>query len=202
LLQFISNRIEINSEILAATMFEKSNYPRKEIDKPLKKRYLAPFIALTLVVILVIILIGAPGLFTSVGDKAPNFKVTDIDGNTIELKDYRGKVVVLDLMATWCGPCIVEMEHLRDLYEKYNGTDVVIMSIDIDPKETTEQLREFKDEYGDDWIFARDTDDIGTKYNVNYIPKMVVIDKEGKISYENTGVTSFSKLSSEIEKLL
>jgi peroxiredoxin len=183
-------------------MKKKTNDSDKNIDKPRKKRYVIPIVALALVLLLVVILFGTPGLFTSVGDKAPNFKVKDIDGNTIELKDYRGQVVVIDLMATWCGPCIVEMEHLRAIYAKYNGSGVVLMSIDIDPKETNEQLREFKEEYGDDWIFARDTDNVGTKYNVNYIPKVVIIDQDGRIAYEYTGVTSTSKLSSEIDKLL
>ena len=105
--------------------------------------------------------------------------------HSFNLSDYRGKVVVLDLMATWCGPCISEMEHLKYIFNNYNSSEVVIMSIGVDTREDNEKLRSFKLKYGGDWIFARDIDNVGEKYDVEYIPKLVVIDKSGMIRYEN-----------------
>jgi peroxiredoxin len=148
----------------------------------------------------IIIVILKPS--STIGEKAPEFTLTDIDGNTFHLSDYQGQVVVLDLMATWCGACIKEMSHLKELYNRYDSSEVVIMSIDIDTKETNEQLRKFKEDYGDNWIFARDTDGVSEKYDVYYIPEMVIIDKNGQIAYENVGVTTISTLSKEIDKLL
>ena len=110
--------------------------------------------------------------------------------------------MVLDLMATWCGPCKTEMDHLKSIFNQYDNSQVVIMSIDIDTSETNEQLRQFKEDYGDNWIFARDIDDVNTKYKINVIPKLVVIDKDGNIEYENEGVTTSNELSNEINKLL
>jgi peroxiredoxin len=140
--------------------------------------------------------------YDEVENPAPKFTVKDIDGNTVKLSDYRGKVVVLDLMATWCGPCIVEMGHLKDVYNNYSSSEVVIMSIDIDQTESNDVIRKFKEDYGDDWIFASDIDGVEEKYHVQFIPTMVVIDKDGGISYQNVGITTSEKLSEEIDKLL
>jgi peroxiredoxin len=165
-----------------------------------KKHYFIIIIAIVLVLIILLFIVLNP--ITSVGEKAPDFTLTDIDGNSFSLSDYYGKVIVLDLMATWCGPCITEMGHLKEIFQKYNQSDVIIMSIDIDTNENNAQIRKFKVDYGDDWIFARDIDEVGSKYGVNFIPKMVIIDREGNIAFENVGVTSSSTLSIEIDRLL
>jgi peroxiredoxin len=165
-----------------------------------KKQKAGLFIAFVIIVLIIAIIIIRP--FSNVGNEAPNFNISDIDGNKVTLSDYRGKVVVLDLMATWCGPCITEMGHLKEIYNKYNSSEVVIMSIGIDEKESEAKLRQFKNDYGDDWIFARDIDGVEGKYGVEFIPTLVIIDKNGIIAYENVGVTSSSTLSEEIDKLL
>jgi peroxiredoxin len=136
------------------------------------------------------------------GQIAPNFTLVDIEGNQFSLVDYRGRVIVIDLMATWCGPCITEMSHLREIFSSYDHSEVWIMSIDVDNSETVSQLTEFKNDYGDDWTFATQGSGVGTTYGVTAIPQMYIIDKDGIIAYKNTGVTSSDKLSSEINKLL
>jgi thiol-disulfide isomerase/thioredoxin len=133
---------------------------------------------------------------------APDFSINDLDGNPVSLSSNRGKVVVLDMMATWCGPCKTEMEHLNEIYNKYDKSEVIIMSIGIDPDESEEVLSKFKDEYNGEWIFARDTDGIGTKYSVSSIPTMVVVDKDGQITFRSEGVTPTEKLSEEIDKVI
>lgn len=134
------------------------------------------------------------------GQMAPNFTLVGIDGKTFSLRDYRGKVVVIDLMATWCGPCVAQMGHLKQVYSNY-GDKVVIMSIDVDPNETNETIGQFKASYGDEWIFASGPN-VGITYEVIYIPTMYIIDQRGRIVYKNVGVTPYSTLSVEIDKLL
>lgn len=136
------------------------------------------------------------------GQIAPNFTLTDINGDQFSLSDFRGRVVVIDLMATWCGPCITEMGHLREIFSNYDHNEVWILSIDVDNSETISQLTEFKADHGDDWTFATQGNSVGTTYGVTGIPQMYIIDKDGFIAYKNTGVTSSDKLSSEINKLL
>jgi len=135
------------------------------------------------------------------GQIAPDFAITDIDGNTFSLSDHRDHVVIMDLMATWCGPCITEMSHLRQVYSNYSASGVVIMSIDVDPSEMDETIRQFKTNYGDDWIFASGPN-VGITYEAISIPKMYIINQQGRITYKSVGVTSASTLASEIDKLL
>lgn len=176
------------------------SYKYKRPGKKSRINYI--FLAVFIVIILILtafILIKPRDL---VGEQAPDFSLSDIDGNEFNLSDYRGKVVVLDLMATWCGPCKTEMDHLKTIFNKYNSSEVIIISIGIDSDESNEELQAFKEDYGDDWIFARDTDNVGGKYNADAIPTIVIIDKNGRVAFEQVGVTSSSLLIEEIDKLL
>ena len=144
---------------------------------------------------------GENNIGTELGQTAPDFTLTDIHGVTFSLSDYRGKIVVLDFMATWCGPCVAQMSHLKQLYTDYGARGVVIMSIGIDPAETNEIIRQFKESYGDNWIFASGPT-VGATYGVVYIPTMYIIDGQGRIAYKKVGVTTYSALAAEINKLL
>ncbi|UCC94142.1 MAG: TlpA family protein disulfide reductase [Thermoplasmata archaeon] len=135
-------------------------------------------------------------------EAAPNFLITSIDGEPIALDQFRGKVVVLDLMATWCGPCVTQMDHLNQLRAHYPESQVVILSIGVDTKESNQQLREFRDNNHANWRFARDIDGVGQKYDASNIPTMVVVDKEGLIASRDVGVTSFEDLKEVIDPLL
>ena len=66
------------------------------------------------------------------GNPAPNFKYLDINGDIVELKDFIGKVVYIDIWATWCGPCIKEIPHFERLKKKYRNEDIAFISISID----------------------------------------------------------------------
>ena len=134
------------------------------------------------------------------GANAPNFALADTDGNNFSLLDFRGKVVVLDLMATWCGPCVYEIPHLKEVQQHYSDS-VIILSISVGG-DSDQGLADFKNEQGATWRFAIDTDDVATKYGAVYIPKLVIIDKNGNIEFTNEGVTSSATLIEKIDGLL
>lgn len=139
---------------------------------------------------------------TDVGERAPDFTLTDIDGNEFSLSDYRDNVVILDFMATWCTWCVREMPDLVKFHDNYGSQGVVMISIDVTISETKEQLRNFKNGYGAEWTFARDTANVGTTYEVSGIPTKYMINQDGVIVWKHSGATSYSTLESEVSKLL
>jgi thiol-disulfide isomerase/thioredoxin len=133
---------------------------------------------------------------------APDFSLTDLNGNIFRLSDFRGKVVVLDFMATWCGPCRLQIPHFKVVWEKY-GSKIVLISIDVDPRESTEVLRAFVQQFPyATWIWTRDTANLAEAYQVTAIPKTVIIDQKGYLMFTHTGVTDASILIQEIDHLM
>ena len=161
----------------------------------------SPYIKVLVVIVAVVIIIAALQLFSSKKtDKAPDFTVKDIDGNIFTLSDYKDKkVVLIDFMATWCSSCKEEMKHLKEIYEKY-GNKIEMISIDIDRTESEEDLRNFMEEYNAKWRAALDTDNVKEKYGITDIVRVVIVDKEGYITYSHVGVSTAETLSDEIEK--
>jgi cytochrome c-type biogenesis protein len=131
-------------------------------------------------------------------NEAPPFTLTSIDGTSFNLSDYRGQVVVLDLMATWCSVCDKEMKELSRLREE--SPDVVVITITVDPTETDEMLRDYKGKHNADWLFARDTDNVWVKYRNLGLPTLVFIDPQGDLSYQKADFLSAEKLKLEVER--
>ena len=131
---------------------------------------------------------------------APDFTLQDLDGNSFMLSDFRGEIVIIDFMATWCGSCEQEIPHLETIWDE---NQVVIISIDADPShDTEEKLRDFKDNYDAPWIWAMDTVDVSGMYKVRVIPTMVIVDQNGYIWTKYVGLTNSETINLEIEQLL
>ena len=120
----------------------------------------------------------------TLGKPAPDFTLKDIGGKTVSLKDFRGKVVLLDFWATWCGPCIHELPGLKALYEKHkDNPDFVLISISSDVNDET--VAKFVSENEMPWIHIRETEELQAKFNVIGIPHYTVIGKNGLIHDNN-----------------
>jgi thiol-disulfide isomerase/thioredoxin len=132
-----------------------------------------------------------------------DFSIPDIDRNTVTLSDYRDEVVVLDFMATWCGPCKAAMPDLVSLYNEI-GDQFVMISISVDPtSDTAPVLREWAETYGATWIHARDLADpsVTQQFDVFNIPTYLIIERDGKIRYRH-GPVSKLRLKTEILSLV
>jgi peroxiredoxin len=132
------------------------------------------------------------------GSLAPDFTLTDIDGNTFSLSDFRGKVVILDFFATWCGKCRTEMSHLKTVNNEL-GSMIAIISLNVEVWISDETLRQFREDFGITWTVAKDTINVREMYGVIRTLELFIIDKEGSIQNHHAGVVvDASVLSEEI----
>jgi len=116
---------------------------------------------------------------------APDFEFTIIDGEKARLSDYRGKVVLLNFWATWCGYCVKEMPDMQRIAKDY--PDVVILT--VARNDDSSKATKFAREKGYDFIWALDEDgSISALYPVDGIPYSLIINKEGKVGAISEGV--------------
>ena len=130
------------------------------------------------------------------------FSFTTIDGSEMTLEDFKGKVVVADFMATWCQPCLIEMDELQKTNKYFDNNEIVIISISVDSRDTVNKIQTTFSSYINKWIFARDTHNMGNLYGITSIPTIYIFDKTGNIAYSHIGVTYSNTLVNRIEELL
>lgn len=141
------------------------------------------------------------------GEDAINIEGTTVDGKKVALSDFKGKVVLIDVWATWCAPCKAEIPALQKLEEEMKDTDIVFISYSVD------EIKGFHD------IWAKYVVDkklggiqlsgeagfksaICTNYGINSIPRFMVFDKQGKIVTVNSPRPSNPELKELLKKLL
>ncbi len=145
-----------------------------------------------------------PLLALKPGDAAYEFSYPDKNGKTVGMKDLRGKVVLVDVWATWCGPCKKEIPFLKTLEKEMEGTDVQIVSISVDEDKDKEKWQKMiKDEnLGGMQLFASGWSGLTQFYKIKGIPRFMVFDKKGKIVTVDSPRPSDPKLKQLLEKLL
>ena len=138
------------------------------------------------------------------GSEAPEFTVYDLEGNAHKLSDFRGKPVLLNFWASWCGPCQSEMPDFQDFYEKY-GEEVhfVIVNLTDGQQETVESASKFITEKGYTFPVYYDTDiDAAMKYGVSAVPVSYFIDAEGYFVAWAQGALNADMLQQGMDLLL
>ncbi len=115
--------------------------------------------------------------------KAPDFSLADINGKRFDLSDFKGKYVYMDIWATWCGPCKVQIPFMKELEKQFHNAPIHFVSVSLDKLEDKpiweKMVRE--NQMSGVQLFAGREDNFGFDYKIEYIPTFIILDKEGNI---------------------
>lgn len=139
-----------------------------------------------------------------VGDDVPEFVVEMFDGQKINIKDLKGKIVLINFWATWCPPCQEELKRVqKEIIDRFKGKDFVFLA--ISREESKEQVKKFRERNGYTFPMGLDPERrIYSKFATATIPRNFIIDKKGKIVEIEVGYTkeAFAKMIEKLERLL
>jgi cytochrome c biogenesis protein CcmG/thiol:disulfide interchange protein DsbE len=134
---------------------------------------------------------------------APDFTLQTLDGREVILSKLKGKVVLLDFWATWCGPCRESIPHLIDLYKTYqeNGLEVIGMNVD---RGDTNAVKRFVNSMNIPYSIIFTPEEVSRNFAISGLPTAVLIDKQGKIREKISGFTIEigKQMASKIANLL
>lgn len=135
-------------------------------------------------------------------EKAPDFSLVTLDGNAVNLADYKGKALILNVWDTWCPPCRAEIPDFIALYSQYRSKGLVILGV-AGGRDGETVVRSFIDQNGINYPNAMVNDDFLEGYQgIRSIPTTFVIDKEGKIYQKYVGAKSRAVFENDIKTLL
>jgi len=140
---------------------------------------------------------------TKVGDVAPPFDFTTLDGKHVDNASVKGKVVLLNFFAIWCVPCQKELPHVEALWQRLKSDDFVVIA--AGREHSAEEMKTYNEEKKFTMLLAPDPERKAySGYAQKYIPRTYVIDREGRIAFQSVGNTQdeFAKMTDEIEELL
>lgn len=132
---------------------------------------------------------------------ASDFSLKDMNGKTVRLSDYKGKVVLLEFWATWCPPCRASVPGLEKLHKEYKDKGVVLLAVSMD-EGGDEEVRSYIRESGITYTVLKGTEEVAVQYQVRSIPLLLVLNKEGKISKRYIGMGSDEDLEKDIKTYL
>jgi thiol-disulfide isomerase/thioredoxin len=133
---------------------------------------------------------------------APEFNLKDGDGRNVRLSEYRGKVVLLNFWATWCGPCKIEMPWFIDFERQYKDQGFAVVGIAMD-EEGWSAIKPFLAEMAVNYRVVQGNDDTATLYGgVEALPTTFLIDREGRVASTHIGLTGKDVFENGIKELL
>ena len=147
---------------------------------------------------------GASGA-VEVGAPAPSYRTTSLDGDSVSLAEQRGKVVLLNVWATWCHPCRREIPELQAIHERYQARGLELVGVSVDADGSDDAIRAFMQEFQMTFPVWRDPDErVSAQFLVIGVPATFLIDREGVLQWRKTGpiAPNDTSLASAIERAL
>jgi len=136
------------------------------------------------------------------GNLAPDFDLQTLDGKSLKLSDLRGKAVLLNFWATYCGPCKIEMPWFVELQKEYGPQGFQIIGVAMDDA-STEEISKFAKEMGVNYPILIGKDSVAESYGgVSVLPTTYFVDRDGKLIAREFGLRSRSDFVDDIKKAL
>ena len=136
-----------------------------------------------------------------VGDEAPNFKLAALDGRSVELAKYRGKVVLVNFWATWCTPCQTEMPRFVAFQRKFGTKSFQVIGVSMD--DSPEAVQKFGAKFKTNYPIVMGTTKMAEAYGgVLGLPITLLVDREGRVAKRYEGAVDLDEMENEIKKLL
>jgi len=132
---------------------------------------------------------------------APDFTLTDAQGNTVRLSDYKGQVVLLNFWATWCPPCREEIPWFVDFQTKYRDRGFVVLGVSLD-EDGWKSVKPFMESKHVNYPVMIGSDQVGDLYGVKNLPQTMIIDRSGRIALDCAGLIGKDEYRNEIEAAL
>lgn len=160
-----------------------------------------PFLAA--LIFAALISVGCGGTEVEAGaEGAADFSLTDGDGKTVQLSDYKGQVVLLNFWATWCGPCKIEMPWFVEFQRKYKDQGFSVVAVSMD-EEGWDIVKPYLAENPVNFPVVVGDEETAEKFGgVMALPTTLIIDKEGTIHGRHTGLVDKEVYENEIKELL
>ncbi len=131
---------------------------------------------------------------------APDFKLTDSDGRALQLSKLKGKVVLLNFWATWCGGCKYEMPWFSQFDERYRAGGLQVVGVSMDEK--SEAMKRYLVEKHIPYPSVLGNDDLGKMFSLGEMPLSLLIDRQGRIAVSHSGVVDRTDFEKHIQQLL
>ncbi len=132
---------------------------------------------------------------------APDFTLTDLDGKSVTLSKLRGKVVLLDFWATWCGGCKLELPWYVDFDHKYRSEGLAVVGVSMDDG-GPQLVRTFATQKGLSYPIVLGNEALSDRFHMESMPLTLLIDKQGRIAVAHAGVVQRASFEQHIQDLL
>lgn len=162
---------------------------------------LLPFVLIGVLAAALLVRGSAGGTLAGIGTPAPDFALTDLDGNPVRLADLRGRPVIVNFWATWCVPCVEEFPLLRDAVAKHRDDGLVVVGIVY--RDRSVAAREFMARHEASWPAAMDPDErVARAYGVVGPPETFFIAADGSVAGRHFGLLTAGSLDEKLAAIL